>query len=1010
MSSTYKFSKNKKKGIYRPSFKSNKNATENLKDNSNSTNSSKSDLSNEATETNNINMSNSASQLPIFKSNRLKAVQNNPFSSANISTAAHSNGVDNNDEQNGINQGIDIIEKDAVNTMLNNNHLERTSLESENNHDAAEHSNMASQQIFSSDKLQDYYNNKKRNILKNQGDGSYDNDNQNYKDSDDNAKEEEEEEEISNQLKTNNNQDYYDNEKSEYNMRVSKRDANKYQDDGKRNSYSSYSYSTTNSSSSADNAKDAQNMNKDDDTEENKIDHFKQFFHRRNTIKAKEPNPTNSKEYDHGNSGADEEETDGISKFFNNTFGSNGLVPFLNNNSNEKSTDREDLGNSDEIENGIPLDDIKNTAQNIVKTHLALNNDSSQDHRQHSVSSSAVTNDDSNVSGTETDVYDNIASPHTTAYDGNTLNNSITNNDSAFFVNNAQRYDNENLDDDYDMLLGNDSYIERPKKVRGGILGSLLKLYQQEEGSLKSELSLNSQKHQTPSASEDEGQEIPENLKKRGKITFKTPYLKKRRNLQQQTISEEDHPNGELPKFKSARPKYSKIRPSKLKKKMLAEARITVHIADLLQRQRFILRMCKALMLYGAPTHRLEEYMIMTSRVLEIDGQFLYVPGCMIVSFGDATTRTSEVQLVRCNQGLNLWKLHKVHSIYKQVVHDLLGVAEANFAIDSILSEKNLYPPWICVLLYGIASAMVTPFSFGGDWINLAISFFIGSCVGFLQFVVSQRSFLYSNVFEVTASIVVSFCGRALGSIPKSNICFGAVVQGSLALILPGYIILCGSLELQSRNLVAGSVRMFYAIIYSLFLGFGITLGAALFGWLYKGASNETTCSKNVSDWYRFLFVPMFSICLGLINQARWIQLPVMTLISCTGYVVTYWSGKHFSNATEFTSAMAAFVIGILGNLYSRVFKGLAVSAILPAIFVQVPSGIASKSSLLSGVQVANNIVNSTSSAANESDLSSSMSFGVTMIEVSIGISVGLFASTLVVYPFGKKRTGLFTL
>lgn len=32
-----------------------------------------------------------------------------------------------------------------------------------------------------------------------------------------------------------------------------------------------------------------------------------------------------------------------------------------------------------------------------------------------------------------------------------------------------------------------------------------------------------------------------------------------------------------------------------------------------------------------------------------------------------------------------------------------------------------------------------------------------------------------------------------------------------------------------------------------------------------------------------------------------------------------------------------------------------------------------------------------------------------TMVEVAIGITVGLFLSALVVYPFGKKRSGLFS-
>lgn len=43
---------------------------------------------------------------------------------------------------------------------------------------------------------------------------------------------------------------------------------------------------------------------------------------------------------------------------------------------------------------------------------------------------------------------------------------------------------------------------------------------------------------------------------------------------------------------------------------------------------------------------------------------------------------------------------------------------------------------------------------------------------------------------------------------------------------MQGFIVLCGSLELSSRNIVAGSVRLCYAVVYSLFLGFGLAIGA----------------------------------------------------------------------------------------------------------------------------------------------------------------------------------------
>lgn len=497
-------------------------------------------------------------------------------------------------------------------------------------------------------------------------------------------------------------------------------------------------------------------------------------------------------------------------------------------------------------------------------------------------------------------------------------------------------------------------------------------------------------------------------------------FMFKYRNQRTDTADNQTTNAGGMPRFQSNRPKEAmkyipkKIMPGKgirLKRGAGDSAAITVHLTTLLNKQRFIIRLCKALMLYGAPTHRLEDYMKTTSSVLEIVGQFLYLPGCMIISFDNVSTTSDggELHLIKCNQGVNLWKLHKVYKIYKLVIHDQIALEDASTEIDAILVEPNLYNKYWTVFFYAFASSMVTPFAFGGDWINIAISFCIGLGVGLLQNLVAPKSTLYSNVFEISASIVVSFCARALGSIPNSNICFGSVVQGSLALILPGYIILCGSLELQNKNLLAGSVRMIYAIIYSLFLSFGITLGAALFAWIYNNATNETTCAKNVPDLYKLLWVPVFSILLALINQAHWTQLFVMTAISCLGYLTTYYSGKHFSESTEFCSALAAFVIGILGNLYSRIYSGLAVSAMLPAIFVQVPSGIASKSSLLTGVSVANQIVNGSKTQVEETS-SNALSFGLQMIQVAIGVTVGLFSSTIFVYPFGKQKTGLFTL
>lgn len=94
-------------------------------------------------------------------------------------------------------------------------------------------------------------------------------------------------------------------------------------------------------------------------------------------------------------------------------------------------------------------------------------------------------------------------------------------------------------------------------------------------------------------------------------------------------------------KRNSSNPLLSKI----WKAKEEQNARIKIHVATILKRQQYIIKMCRALMVVGAPTHRLEEYLATTAKVLEINSQFLYIPGCMIVSFDDPRKFTPKLHV-----------------------------------------------------------------------------------------------------------------------------------------------------------------------------------------------------------------------------------------------------------------------------------------------------------------------------------------------------------------------------
>ena len=455
--------------------------------------------------------------------------------------------------------------------------------------------------------------------------------------------------------------------------------------------------------------------------------------------------------------------------------------------------------------------------------------------------------------------------------------------------------------------------------------------------------------------------------------------------------------------------------------------RIHMHVADVMQRKAYLLKICRALMAYGAPTHRLEEYMRMSARVLEIDSHFLYMPGCMIISFGDAAWHTTDVRIVRCIQGVNLSKLYDAHAIYKEVIHDMIGVEEAIERLDKINGRNEKFPKWWLVFVYGLASACVGPFAFSARPIDLPIAFVLGCLLGFMQLVLAPRSDLYANIFEISAAVLTSFLARAFGSINHGNtFCFSALAQSSIALILPGYTVLCGSLELQSKNIVAGSVRMVYAIIYSLFLGFGITVGTSIYGAIDSKATSSTTCQTTWPFWWEAIFVLPFTLCLIIINQGKWQKMPPMLVLAMIGYLVNHYSAQRFSSNAQIAQTLGALAIGVVANLYSRLRHGLAAAILLPAIFVQVPSGLAASGSLISGVTSANQITNHTggyssgvttvnngtqaSGGGNGVEINSAvLNVGYSMIQIAIGITVGLFMSALVVYPFGKRRSGLFS-
>ncbi|KAG5989206.1 hypothetical protein E4U52_005838 [Claviceps spartinae] len=444
----------------------------------------------------------------------------------------------------------------------------------------------------------------------------------------------------------------------------------------------------------------------------------------------------------------------------------------------------------------------------------------------------------------------------------------------------------------------------------------------------------------------------------------------------------------------------------------------TVHMSSISARRKYLVKLSRALIIYGAPTRRLEEYMSMSLRALEIEGEFSYIPNCMTISFDESTADAAQVKLVRVSEGIDLGRLQDVHDISMDVAHDRLGVKEAARRLDEVLGKSPKFKVWFRILIYGLASACVAPFGFEGRFIDLPIAFILGCIYG-----------LHAYVFDFFAAVVTSFLARGFGSINDGRLfCFSILAQSSIVMCLPGYVVL-GSLELQGDKIVAGSTRMVHAMGYMLRLGCGIPIGAALYGMMDSNATSEAHCNKPLAREWCFLFVPGFTP-----------QIPAMLATAMAGFCAVSYSTEyltnHFSPNAQIPTMLGSLIVAILASLYSRLSErvqslwpdfvdfwrcrvqprllrrpqadawplpspsdpeanavpppgrpprkvrhSLAAATSLPGLLVLVPAGLVATGSLLAGIHVTAGAVNATT------------------------FHLGL--SALILYPLGKRRSGL---
>jgi len=153
-------------------------------------------------------------------------------------------------------------------------------------------------------------------------------------------------------------------------------------------------------------------------------------------------------------------------------------------------------------------------------------------------------------------------------------------------------------------------------------------------------------------------------------------------------------------------------------------------------------------MMFGAPSHRIESQLNATALVLEVPAQFVHLPNIIIAAFGEADMNASETHFIKASGGLNLGQLHKVHQVYRGVVHDEIGVEKGSVLLSQLMKEKPIYGLALRCAIAFLCCALICPLAFGGSFLDMWVAGGCGAVLCFLQLHAAGKSAMYANVFE----------------------------------------------------------------------------------------------------------------------------------------------------------------------------------------------------------------------------------------------------------------------
>lgn len=320
----------------------------------------------------------------------------------------------------------------------------------------------------------------------------------------------------------------------------------------------------------------------------------------------------------------------------------------------------------------------------------------------------------------------------------------------------------------------------------------------------------------------------------------------------------------------------------------------------------FVIELGEAAHRYGSSSLRLEVFLTSLMKYFGYSVNVYSTPNEIIFAFQKSKNKPQRIHILSSlSGGIELNKLARVGDLITNVVNGGINIKEASKELKQI---RKITVPWgnltnlfsYAAIGAGMAGVLM------GSWTDIVVAIPISLLVYLLV--------IFSARFKRTGAdwlpLISAFMVGLLAAVAKlglTELNIVLVVVSSITILLPGYTISTGAMELLGGNMMSGNIKIINGIIQLVKQAIGAWLGVKM---IASFANFSNLASPHPDIYWQYLFVPLLAI----------------------GLCLSFQTSKRDFLAT-FLACMIAYFVSLLGSNTLGAIAGTLLGTVAVVIF-----------------------------------------------------------------------------